>query len=65
MLCNESKLITPPEPTGDWSISHGDFIKILCLFCSSSELLTTGSFSSSRNQTYERIRTYESQVSSI
>lgn len=52
LLFDESELTTPPEPTGDWSISQGDFIKIFCLLCSSLELLTTGSFSSSKNQTW-------------
>ncbi|WVZ26334.1 hypothetical protein V8G54_004878 [Vigna mungo] len=51
MPCFENKLISPPDPTGDWSISQGDFIKILYLFCPSGKLLTTGSFSSSKNHT--------------
>lgn len=51
MLLDDSKLMTPPDPTGVWSISQGDFIKILFLLCSPSEELTTGNFSSSKSQT--------------
>lgn len=58
ILCFDNKLISPPDPTGDWSISQGDFIKILCLFCSSGKLLTTGSFSSSKNHTWKRVKTW-------
>ncbi|KAK8524581.1 hypothetical protein V6N13_015600 [Hibiscus sabdariffa] len=50
MLSDGSKLVTPPEPTGDCSISQGDSIKILCSFCSS-KLLTTSSLCSSKSQT--------------
>lgn len=53
MLCDESKLITPPDPTGDWSISQGVLIRILCWPFSSTELLTTGNFSSSKVNTCE------------
>lgn len=56
MLCFENKLINPPDPTGDWSISQGDFIKILHLFCPSGKLLITGSFSSSKNHTCKRVK---------
>lgn len=56
ILWFENKLISPPDPTGDWSISQGDFIKILYLFCPLGKLLITGSFSSSKNHTWKRVK---------
>lgn len=50
ILLEASALIAPPNPTGDWYISQGDFISTL-LFCSAAEMLTTGIFSSSKNLT--------------